>query len=67
MVVDYRAVNEKTIGDAYPLPNVVEILDELGSVKYLSVFDLASGLHQIKINIRHAQKCILNLARLLQI
>lgn len=47
LVIDFRALNEKTIGDAYPLPNIVDILDQLGSAKYFSVFDLASGFHQI--------------------
>lgn len=56
MVVDYRALNEKTIGDAYPLPNITDILDQLGSAKYFSVFDLASGFHQIPMHESHAHK-----------
>ena len=56
MVIDYRALNEKTVGDAYPLPNITEILDQLGSAKYFSVFDLASGFHQIPMHKSHAQK-----------
>jgi len=47
LVIDFRALNEKTIGDAYPLSNIIDILDQLGSAKYFSVFDLASGFHQI--------------------
>ena len=49
VVIDYRKLNEKTIGDAYPLPNITEILDQVGSAKYFSTFDLASGFHQIKM------------------
>lgn len=56
MVIDYRALNEKTIGDAYPLPNITEILDQLGSAKYFSIFDLASGFHQIPMHEADAQK-----------
>ena len=56
MVIDYRTLNEKTIGDAYPLPNITEILDQLGSTKYFSVFDLASGFHQIPMHEPDAQK-----------
>ena len=33
MVVDYRALNEKTISDAYPLPNIIDILDQLEGAK----------------------------------
>jgi hypothetical protein len=47
MVIDYHRLNEKTIGDVYPLPNISDILDQLGSAKYFSVLDLASGFHQI--------------------
>jgi len=47
MMIDFRALNERTIGDVYPLLNVTEILDQPRSAKYFSVFDLASGFHQI--------------------
>ena len=50
MVIDYRALNEKTVGDAYPLPNITDILDQLGGAKYFSVLDLASGFHQIPMD-----------------
>ena len=50
LVIDYRGLNEKTVGDAYPLPNINEILDHLGGAKYFSVFDLASGFHQIPMD-----------------
>ena len=50
MVIDYRALNEKTVGDAYPLPNITDILDQSGGAKYFSVLDLASGFHQIPMD-----------------
>lgn len=56
LVIDFRALNEKTLGDAYPLPNITDILDQLGSAKYFSVFDLASGFHQIPMHEADAQK-----------
>ena len=43
MFLDFRELNEKTIGDSYPLPNINDILDSLGSVKYFSVFDSVTG------------------------
>ena len=48
MVVDFRDLNQRTIGDAYPLSNITDILDQLGGAMYFSVFDLA-GFHQIKM------------------
>ena len=50
MVIDFRVLNEKTISDKYPLPQITEILDKLGSAKYFSVFDLAHGFHQIEMD-----------------
>ena len=50
MVLDFRALNEKTVGDAYPLPNIVDILDQLDGAQYFSVCDLAFGFHQIKMD-----------------
>ena len=48
MVINYRALNEKTVGDAYPLPNIIDILDQLGGAKYFTVLDIAVGFHQIE-------------------
>lgn len=56
MVIGYRSLNEKTIGDAYPLPNITDILDQLGSAIYLSIFDLASNFHQIPMDKEDACK-----------
>lgn len=49
LVIDYRKVNEKTVGDAYPQPDVTEILDQLGQSKYFSCIDMVMGYHQIEV------------------
>jgi len=49
MVVDFRKLNEKTIGDAYPLPDITEILDQLGQSKYFTCLDMVMGYHQIEL------------------
>ena len=56
MVLDFRKLNEKTIGDSYPLPNINDIFDSLGTAKYFSVFDLATGFHHIKIDPKDSYK-----------
>lgn len=50
IVIDFRKLNEQTDRDAYPLPNVDEILDQLGNAKFFSALDLSSGFHQIPMN-----------------
>ena len=32
------------------MPNITDILDQLGGAKYFSVLDLASGFHQIQVH-----------------
>ena len=49
MVVDFRKVNEKTIGDAHPLPDIAEILDQLGQSKNFTCLDMIMGYHQIEL------------------
>lgn len=49
MVIDYRSLNEKTIGDAFPLPNITDILDPLGGARYFTVLDPAFGFYQIDV------------------
>lgn len=50
VVIDFRKVNEVSIGDAYPIPNITDILDQLGKSKYFTTIDMASGFHQIKLH-----------------
>jgi len=47
VVVDFWKLNDLIIGDSFPLPNIIEILDQLGNAKYFTTLDLASGYHQI--------------------
>lgn len=56
MVVDYRKLNDKTVGDKFPLPNITDILDHLGRAVYFSTLDLASGYHQIEIEEKDRHK-----------
>lgn len=56
VVIDYRRLNDITIGDSYPIPNISDILDQLGKSKYFSTLDLASGFHQIKMSPEDATK-----------
>lgn len=49
IVIDFRKLNNITIGDSFPLPNIVEILDQLGNAMYFTTLDLASGFHQIQM------------------
>ncbi|CAB0020960.1 unnamed protein product, partial [Nesidiocoris tenuis] len=50
IVIDYRSLNQKTISDKYPLPNITELLDQLGRSMYFSCLDLKSGFHQIPMH-----------------
>jgi len=49
-------IKRKTDRIRVSLPNITEILDQLGSAKYCSVFDLASGFHQIPMHESDTQK-----------
>lgn len=56
VVVDYRRLNEKTIDDKYPLPNITDLLDKLGKCQYFTTLDLASGFHQIEMHEKDIEK-----------
>jgi len=40
----FRKLNDPTIGDSFPLPNITEILDQLGNAKYFTTLDLAQDI-----------------------
>ena len=48
-VIDYRKLNEVTVADEYPQPNVQELLEKLKNAKFFSKFDLLSGFHQVRM------------------
>lgn len=47
LVVDLRRLNELIVQDSYPLPNIDEILGQLGNSQYFSTLDLYSGFYQL--------------------
>ena len=49
MCVDYRALNDITVKNRYPLPRVDEIFDQLKTAQYFTKIDLRSGYWQIKV------------------
>jgi hypothetical protein len=47
--VDYRALNEVTIKNKYPLPKIDDLFDQLQGTCVFSKTDLRSQYHQLKI------------------
>jgi hypothetical protein len=43
--VDYRALNDISIKDFSPIPDIVEMRDRFANAKYFSKFDLRDGYH----------------------
>ena len=41
--VDYRALNQLTVKDRYPLPRSDDLIDQLAGAKYFTSLDLRSG------------------------
>ena len=56
VVCDWRALNNLTIKNRYPLPRIDETLDRLGGSSIFSSLDLNSGYFQIRITPEDAHK-----------
>lgn len=56
IVIDYRKLNDITIEDRFPMPNIDDIFDKLGKCQYFSTLDLAKGFHQIEVHPDDIQK-----------
>ena len=48
--LDYRALNRKTVKDAFPLPRIEETLEALKGAKYFSSLDLTQGYLQLAVD-----------------
>jgi hypothetical protein len=49
IVVDFRKLNEISIGERFPFPVISEILNTLGKCNYFSTIDCASGFLQVAV------------------
>jgi hypothetical protein len=56
VVIDYRALNEVTVKNKYPLPLMDELFDRVAGARYFSTIDLRNGFHQIAIRPEDREK-----------
>ncbi len=47
MCIDFRMLNDNTVGDAFPLPRIDDTINSLGSARYFTTIDLGSAFWQI--------------------
>lgn len=52
LCIDYRALNDCTVKDAYPLPRIQDTLATLSTAKWFSTLDLAAGYWQVELTPR---------------
>ena len=56
LCVDYRKLNKTTKFDAYPMPSVDEMLDQIGNAQFISTLDLAKWYWQVPLSSENKEK-----------
>lgn len=56
LVIDFQKINNQTITDKYPIPDINMTIQNLGKAKIFSTIDLESGYHQILIKEEDREK-----------
>lgn len=60
LVFDFRKLNDKTVEDKYPIPNINNLLNNLRRAKFYTTMDLTSGFHQIVLAEKDREKTAFN-------
>ena len=63
VVVAFRKLNEWTVGDTYPLPNISDIIDQLTTAKHFSTISLAATFSHIRLAERVRPKSAVSTSR----
>lgn len=50
VAIDYRKINEHILSQTTPLPNIADILENLGKARYYTTIDLQSGFWQSSLH-----------------
>ena len=50
LVCDFRRLNNVTITENFPIPNIGELIDNLAGATYFSTLDLTSGFYQLSLH-----------------
>ncbi len=56
MCIDFRMLNDNTVGDAFPLPRIDDTINSLGSARYFTTIDLGSAFWQIILRVADRYK-----------
>ena len=56
MCVDYRRLNSVSEADAYPMPRIDDLIDSIGTAKYITTIDLTRGYWQVPVAIESRPK-----------
>ena len=52
MVGDFRALNNYTVPDRYPIPRIAETLTNIAKARYITSMDALKGFHQNRVSER---------------
>lgn len=48
--INYRRLNDISTSDNYPIPRISELIENIGSAKYLTQLDLTKGYYHIPLS-----------------